>query len=609
MKKEIALIFVCVLLASVISASLISADFFGSWFAKSTGNAVAAKCVDSDGGKDYYKKGTTSGIDAKTKKQTSQVDKCSNSKTLVEFFCDANNRVASASASCKKGCGSGACAEIAPAAAPSKKSSAAQTVDKSGSLMFTTTHSGIGDMYTYYLIYDNANYIIQSGDFLEYDIYCDPSNNDCTGGIEIEGIYPSAWVGRNLRLVDQNRLSNAYGNISMYASGKWYHRRINLSSAVGKTVKEVSVVEESDRDGKRDYYYRNIAITNGGILKVPFYKGKNVQSSALNYQSKASRYSVAAIGGSSFEIQKTCRQIITLTYQLSKSECSPGDIISDLQTHTQCDHYVNVPYGGKVCYSWRSYHNYNCIRNTQISCSANAACPAGTTEITSEYCGASIVAIGGEIGFTPSRIWISDDNSGWQKTRSTIFSSYPDGARISATGADWNIARQVSFWGKDNYLVGIKYKWVSGGSSLPDQLYYSTKSHGDSINFRQPFGKWETDGNWHVKILDMRTLAAGGNDWINGEITRLRFDFTENADTVMEIQYIAIGKYPNTSICAPANKCIGNSGEYCNDKNAIASVSSFQETCNDGRDDNCNGQVDEDCPSLEEDNPNDGGGE
>ncbi len=150
-------------------------------------------------------------------------------------------------------------------------------------LSFTTTHSGSGNLYTYWLIY-SGSYPIISGDYLEYDVYCDISNSVCDGGMEIEG---TGWNGRGLGLTDQNSLNNVYSGSGDYSSkkGQWYHRKVSLTSAVGKTILMVSPDEESDLNTNYHYYYRNVVITNAGAIKNIFYNGGQPQSNRLNYGS------------------------------------------------------------------------------------------------------------------------------------------------------------------------------------------------------------------------------------------------------------------------------------------------------------------------------------
>ncbi|MBI4116383.1 S8 family serine peptidase [Candidatus Pacearchaeota archaeon] len=149
MKKSFALSFIFLLFASVFFISFVSADFFGSWFDENsgvpitgqvTGNVVASACIDSDSGKNYFTKGTTSGIDAKTNVQTSQTDRCSNRRTLIEYFCNNDGKVASVFNNCASGCGSGICKGTAPAT-PSTATTTAPTTTNSASATTTTTPS------------------------------------------------------------------------------------------------------------------------------------------------------------------------------------------------------------------------------------------------------------------------------------------------------------------------------------------------------------------------------------------------------------------------------------------------------------------------------------
>ncbi|MBI3494721.1 carbohydrate binding domain-containing protein, partial [Candidatus Saccharibacteria bacterium] len=166
---------------------------------------------------------------------------------------------------------------------------------KQDSMQFKTTHTGAGNEYTYWLI-NSTSYIVASGDYLEYDVFCEIGNITCTGGMEIEGIATGAstevWTGRGLSLTDQNGNSNNSGTITTYANGQWYHRKVSLSSAVGKEVDEFSLVEENDTDGSRTYYYRQIMITNAGVPSLVVYDGGAPQTNTSNYTSGSSAQSV-----------------------------------------------------------------------------------------------------------------------------------------------------------------------------------------------------------------------------------------------------------------------------------------------------------------------------
>ncbi|MBU1129367.1 MAG: hypothetical protein KJ949_01925, partial [Nanoarchaeota archaeon] len=76
-KKSVKIIF-CVSLALILSLSLVSAGWF-DWVGKITGRPVG-ECVDSDGGKNYFVKGSCLG-------EGSGTDSCISTTMLKEYFC------------------------------------------------------------------------------------------------------------------------------------------------------------------------------------------------------------------------------------------------------------------------------------------------------------------------------------------------------------------------------------------------------------------------------------------------------------------------------------------------------------------------------------------
>ncbi len=165
------------------------------------------------------------------------------------------------------------------------------------SLYFTTTFNGGSSVndYTYYKI-DAPSYVIQSGDYLEYDIYCSPNNVNgiCDGGVELG--FTNGAVGRNYSPSDQNGIG-WFGDHGAYSKGRWYHRKFNLASMVGLTLNDVDVVEEANVTGTLSYYYRNIEITNNNIQQLVIWNGGNPSVNAPDYTNYATAYSV---GGSYF---------------------------------------------------------------------------------------------------------------------------------------------------------------------------------------------------------------------------------------------------------------------------------------------------------------------
>ncbi|MFH1801494.1 MAG: DUF5667 domain-containing protein [archaeon] len=67
------------------------------------------ECADSDGGRDYYVKGTVVGKHQTTGFTQYHIDTCIDDKKLAEGFCGDNNGVSSISYSCPNGCQDGVC--------------------------------------------------------------------------------------------------------------------------------------------------------------------------------------------------------------------------------------------------------------------------------------------------------------------------------------------------------------------------------------------------------------------------------------------------------------------------------------------------------------------
>ena len=165
------------------------------------------------------------------------------------------------------------------------------------SLYFVTTHAGGGNCYTYYKI-ASPNYVIQAGDYLEYDVFSDLGNTNglCDGGCELD--FSDSTNGRGFSILDQNNLSLLQSDHSAYSKGRWYHRKHSLANVVGKTISSFDLVEETDVAGTYTYYYRKIIITNGGNIKVVIWQGGAPSVNDVNYASSASNYTA---GGSYFK--------------------------------------------------------------------------------------------------------------------------------------------------------------------------------------------------------------------------------------------------------------------------------------------------------------------
>lgn len=106
----------------------------------------------------------------------------------------------------------------------------------------------------------NSPYVIATGDVLRYDVWRDPANPDAAaGGIELN-LTTTPFNGRAIPLNDQFGALLVFGPAS--ATNNYVSRTISLAGAVGKTLAEIQLVNESDVAGKHVAKYRNIRITN-----------------------------------------------------------------------------------------------------------------------------------------------------------------------------------------------------------------------------------------------------------------------------------------------------------------------------------------------------------
>lgn len=106
-----------------------------------------------------------------------------------------------------------------------------------------------------------SDYTVQSGDYLEYDVYWQ------TAGAILIGMDLTCTDTSELRdsgVVDQNGLSpHPNVDISSRTSGLWYHRKIPLTTLVGKTISRYDLVCENDSTGTYVARFKNMLITDG----------------------------------------------------------------------------------------------------------------------------------------------------------------------------------------------------------------------------------------------------------------------------------------------------------------------------------------------------------
>jgi hypothetical protein len=133
----------------------------------------------------------------------------------------------------------------------------------------------------------------------------------------------------------------------------------------------------------------------------------------------------------------------------------------------------------------------------------------------------------------------SNTTSDWSAYNATLSVPSKSVTRYTSTGTDSSISRGFNFSGGQNQIIRIRYKVISGtpGSG---EIFYTNSVHGYDGSYFKGF-TLVNDGNWHTLVLDMSSLSAGGTDWIDYNVTAIRFDLTNNNSVVIDIDWISIG--------------------------------------------------------------------
>jgi hypothetical protein len=133
----------------------------------------------------------------------------------------------------------------------------------------------------------------------------------------------------------------------------------------------------------------------------------------------------------------------------------------------------------------------------------------------------------------------SDTTGDWGKNNSTLSVPNDSVTRYTSTGPDSNINKSFNFDGGQNQIIRIRYKVVSGIAG-GGEIFYVNSQHSFDASYFKGFNL-VSDGAWHTLVLDMSSLTAGGTDWIDYNVTQIRFDLTNSSGVVIDIDWIAIG--------------------------------------------------------------------
>jgi len=161
--------------------------------------------------------------------------------------------------------------------------------DDADTVIRYTVDMDAGTSWQYEDLTSVSNYIIQEGDYVEYDIYLTASGDKFGFDYRTSDAYTLRASG----MKDQNDKSAHPGtDITAYALNQWYHRIIPLNSThVGKTVTYWDVACENDENQDRTAYFDNIKITDGaGEIRKNIYRGDTITHAEHHTQNGATLF-------------------------------------------------------------------------------------------------------------------------------------------------------------------------------------------------------------------------------------------------------------------------------------------------------------------------------
>ncbi|WP_421666947.1 phage tail tip fiber protein [Pseudomonas putida] len=149
----------------------------------------------------------------------------------------------------------------------------------------------------------------------------------------------------------------------------------------------------------------------------------------------------------------------------------------------------------------------------------------------------------------PGAYWQFDAGAeGWVSINANIASS-GGSLRLTPTSNDPQLlsssgALSLSIPGAQYTKVRVGLTRRGGAATAwTGSLYYATVNHGISSNYRATAPNPNIAvGQSAVVEWDMTNLVAGGTNWIESQIGRLRFNFANDLDSVWDVDWIAVGR-------------------------------------------------------------------
>jgi hypothetical protein len=198
----------------------------------------------------------------------------------------------------------------------------------------------------------------------------------------------------------------------------------------------------------------------------------------------------------------------------------------------------------------------SCHRPTETSQAAAAPTPIGTERASPVHWNAATGAF--EMGGQPlktAKLWTFDGSTeGFTAVGSKITPAPGSGIAVSIVDPTIRSPKGLNVPGGQYPLVLVRLTRTAAASAWDGALYYSTASHGETIN---DLGKPISGADPHVGetttlIYDMSHQAMGAPDWLQSTIEQIRFDIEDKPGGGFVIRQIAIAQNPDpAALTAP----------------------------------------------------------
>lgn len=158
----------------------------------------------------------------------------------------------------------------------------------SNSLMATSTPAikyigtqsipGNGNSYAYWIVWTGSR-SVGSANFLDYDVWIDPSSPQIMAGVDLIFSDGSSLRDQAVNFDAQNIPPHPNNDLKGLADGQWYHRSFNISNFSGKTIVQCLVVFEGDNAGTYTAWFKNINYTDNSHNTVTAFFASSLSTS------------------------------------------------------------------------------------------------------------------------------------------------------------------------------------------------------------------------------------------------------------------------------------------------------------------------------------------